>query len=92
MARMFGMLANVRLMREGWPPALFTATDRAGPPRAIRADRPDKDLEPMVRVTSEAARFMIDRYRHAIQQVREGEQARPPKHRLAPEQDRGLDR
>jgi hypothetical protein len=47
----------------------------------------------MVRVTAEAARFMIDRYLHAIRLVREGErEAKQPKRRREREQDRGLDR
>lgn len=92
--RVARMLVNFMLMRDGWPPALYTVTDRADYLRAIRSARLDKDLEPMVRVTAEAARFMIDRYLHAIRLVREGErdQAKQPRRRRQREHDRGLDR
>ena len=76
------MLVNFLLMRDGWPPALYTVTDRAGYLRAIRSARVAGDLDPMVRVTAEATHFMIDRYLHAIRQVREGEgegRATPPR-------------
>ena len=83
------MLVNFLLMREGWPPALYTVTDRAQYMRAIRSARVEKNLDPMVRVTAEAAQFMIYRYLHAIGQVREGE--REAARRLR-DKDRGLER
>jgi Fic family protein len=81
--RVARMLVNFTLVRDGWPPALYTATDRANYLRAIRSARLDKDLAPVVRVTAEAPRFMIDRYLHAIRSVREGErdQAKQSKRR-----------
>jgi len=33
----------------------------------------EKNLDPMVRMTAEATQFMVDRYLHAVRQVREGE-------------------
>lgn len=67
------LLVNFLLLREGWPPALYSVTDRAQYLRAIRSARLDRNLDPMVRVTAGAAHFMIDRYLHAIGQVREAE-------------------
>jgi Fic family protein len=71
--RVARLVVNFLLMRDGWPPALYTSAERLGYLRAIRSARLDGDLDPMVRVTAEAARFMIDRYLHAIRLVREGE-------------------
>ncbi len=88
------MLVNFMLMREGWPPALYAVTDRAAYLRAIRSARTDNDLLPIIRVTAAATSFMIDRYLHAIRQVREGESAylRQSKPQPSHDQDRGLDR
>jgi len=80
------MLVNFLLMREGWPPTLYTVTDRAQYIRAIRVARLEKSLDPMVRVTAEATQFMVNRYLHAIGQVREGEREAARRHR---ENDRG---
>lgn len=83
------MLVNFLLMREGWPPALYTVTDRAQYMRAIRSARMESNLDPMVRVTAEAAQFMINRYVHAMGQVREGEREAA---RRNLDQTRGLQR
>ncbi len=83
------MLVDFLLMREGWPPALYTVTDRASYMRAIRSARMDKDLDPMIRVTAGAAQFMIGRYLHAIGQVREGEREAARRDR---DKDCGLER
>jgi hypothetical protein len=83
------MLLNFLLMREGWPPALYPVTDRAQYMRAIRSARMEKDLDPMIRATAEAAQFLIDRYLHAIGQVREGERELA---RHIRDKDRGLAR
>lgn len=88
------MLVNFLLMREGWPPALYTVTDRAGYMRAIRSARLENDLDPMVRVTAEAVSFMVERYLHAIRQVHEGDRAarRQPRRGHSHDEDHGRDR
>ncbi len=90
--RVSRMVVNLLLMRDGYPPALYTKTNRAMYMEALETSQFRGDIELFVRVTAEATQFMIGRYLHAIRQVRESDQATPPKHRLVRDQDRGLDR
>ncbi len=89
--RVSRMLVNLLLMRDGYPPALYTMTSRGEYMRTLEIAQYRGDIEPFVRVTAEAIRFMIDRYLHAIEQTRQADAHYRP--RTPPrDQDRGIDR
>ena len=83
--RVSRLLVNLLLVRDGYPPALYTHTERRAYLQALETAQVRGEIEPFVGVTAKAAQFMIDRYLHAIEQVREGEE-------ILREQHRGLDR
>ena len=67
--RVCRMLGNLLLMRAGWPPALYTAANRAAYLRALVDAQFRGDAEPCVHVTAEAVQFMMDRYLIALDQL-----------------------
>ena len=71
--RVCRMVVNLLLMRDGYPPALYTNTNRRVYLQTLEAAQFHGNIDPFVRVTADATQFMMDRYLHAIAQVREGE-------------------
>lgn len=93
--RVSRMVVNLLLMRDGYPPALYTMTNRSAYLQALETAQFQGDIDPFVRVTAQASQFMIDRFLHAIAQVREGarEEGKPSEPRpAAHERDKELDR
>lgn len=70
--RVCRLLVNVLLMRDGWPPALYTATHRAAYLKALEDAQFRGQAEAFVQITAEAVRFMMDRYLLAIGQHQAG--------------------
>ncbi|WP_461410476.1 Fic family protein [Ferrimicrobium sp.] len=60
--RVSRMLVNLLLMRAGYPPALYLATDRARYLDAIERAQVDGTDEDFIIVTAEAVETMLDRY------------------------------
>lgn len=71
--RVARMLVNLLLLRDAYPPALYTMTNRAEYLRTLELAQFRGETEPFVRVTAEATRFMVERYVHAIEQTRQAE-------------------
>ena len=53
------MLVNLLLMRDGYPPALYTHTDRRVYLQALETAQFGGEIDPFVRVTAEAAQFIL---------------------------------
>ena len=83
------MLVNLLLLRDGYPPALYTSTNRRVYLQTLETAQFRGEIDLFIRVTAEAAQFMIHRYLHAIGQVREGEREAA---RRNCDNDRGLER
>lgn len=80
--RICRMLVNILLMRSGYPPALYTQTNRAAYLTALETAQVEGQPNPFIRITAEATEFMLDRYLLALRQVRDAKA----------ETDRSLDR
>ncbi len=75
--RVCRMLVNLLLMRSGYPPALYTTVNRTAYMKALESAQFRDQPEPFIMITAQAAEFLLDRYLHAIQQVREAEAEAP---------------
>lgn len=71
--RVCRMLVNILLMKDGYPPALYTQTNRAAYLKALETAQVNGQTEDFIRITAQATEFMLDRYLLALRQVREAE-------------------
>ncbi len=72
--RVSRLVVNWLLMREGWPPALYTMTERQEYLAALEDAQYRRRPERFVHVTAQAVQFMMDRSLEMIRQVEEGRQ------------------
>lgn len=70
--RVSRLVVNWLLMRDGWPPALYTTPDRREYLRALEDAQYRGQTDRFVQITAHAVRFMMDRYLTMIRQVEEG--------------------
>lgn len=71
--RVSRMLVNLLLMRSGYPPALYTQTNRAAYLTALETAQVEGEANAFVRITAEATEFMLDRYLLVLRQIRDAE-------------------
>ncbi len=71
--RVCRMLVNLLLMRNGYPPALYTQTSRAAYRKALETAQVENQPDSFTRITANATEFMLDRYLLALDQVRNAE-------------------
>ena len=69
--RLCRMLVNLLLMRSGYPPALYTQTNRAAYLRTLETAQVEGKPKTFIRITAEATEFMLDRYLLALSQIRD---------------------
>ncbi len=72
--RVSRLLVNWLLMRDGWPPALYTMTERQEYLTALEEAQYHRQPDRFVHVTAQAVQFMMDRSLEMIRQVEEGRQ------------------
>ncbi len=68
------LVVNWLLMREGWPPALYTMTERQEYLDALEEAQYHGQPDRFVHVTAQAVQFMMDRSLEMMRQVEDGRQ------------------
>lgn len=74
--RVSRMVVNWLLMREGWPPALYTMTERSHYLDALEEAQYHGRPDQFVQVTARAVQFILERVLEMTRQVEEGRQTR----------------
>ena len=71
--RVSRMLVNLLLMRAGYPPALYSSTERAQYLESLERAHTEGTIEDFVRITAQAVETMLDEYLEILDMTLEGE-------------------